>query len=53
MRTIIADIRENGDKALFKYCEKFDNTVTDCLEVTNEEIEEAFELVDKDLIENN
>ena len=48
---IIADIKENKDKALFKYCEKFDNTVTDNLEVTKEEIDEAFELVDKDLIE--
>ena len=43
---IIADVRKNGDKALFKYCEKFDNTVTDCLEVTDEEIEEAFNAVD-------
>ena len=41
---IIADIKENKDKALFKYCEKFDNTVTDNLEVTKEEI-------DKDRIE--
>ncbi len=48
---IIADIKENKDKALFKYCEKFDNTVTDNLEVTKEEIDEAFELVDKELIE--
>lgn len=43
---IIADVRKDGDKALFKYCEKFDNTVTDCLEVTDEEIEEAFNAVD-------
>lgn len=48
---IIADVRTNKDKALFKYCEKFDNTVTDCLEVTEEEIEEAFEAIDKDLLE--
>ena len=39
---IIADIKENKDKALFKYCEKFDNTVTDNLEVTKEEILHLF-----------
>ncbi len=44
---IIADVKANKDKALFKYCEKFDNTVTDCLEVTDKEIEEAFEAVDE------
>ena len=48
---IIADVKENGDKALFKYCEKFDNTVTDCLEVSEDEDGEAFDSVDKDLIE--
>ena len=47
---IIADVKENGDKALFKYCEKFDNTVTDCLEVSEDEVGEAFDSVDKDLI---
>lgn len=47
---IIADVRKNGDKALFKYCEKFDNTVTDCLEVTDEEIEEAFNAVDDEFL---
>ena len=47
---IIADVRKNGDKALFKYCEKFDNTVTDCLEVTGEEIEEAFNAVDDEFL---
>lgn len=47
---IIADVRKNGNKALFKYCEKFDNTVTDCLEVTDEEIEEAFNAVDDEFL---
>lgn len=47
---IIADVRKYGDKALFKYCEKFDNTVTDCLEVTDEEIEEAFNAVDDEFL---
>lgn len=48
---IIADVKANKDKALFKYCEKFDNTVTDCLEVTDKEIEEAFEAVDEKFLE--
>ena len=48
---IIADVKLNKDKALFKYCEKFDNTVTDTLEVTEAEIEEAFNAVDPHFIE--
>lgn len=48
---IIADVKENKDKALFKYCEKFDNTVTDKLEVTDEEIDEAFAAVGDEFIE--
>ena len=48
---IIADVKLNKDKAIFKYCEKFDNTVTDTLEVTEAEIEEAFNAVDPHFIE--
>ncbi len=48
---IIADVKLNKDKAIFKYCEKFDNTVTDTLEVTEAEIEEAFNAVDHHFIE--
>lgn len=38
---IIADVRKNGDKALFAYCEKFDGAKLDALAVTKEEIDEA------------
>ena len=38
---IIANVRKNGDKALFEYCEKFDKAKLDSLLVTQEEINEA------------
>ena len=38
---IIADVRENGDAALFRYAEKFDRAKLSKLEVTEEEIQEA------------
>ena len=43
---IINDVRENGDAALFRYCEKFDKARLDCLEVSGEEKREAMEKVD-------
>ena len=48
---IISDVRKNKDAALFKYCKKFYNTDTDKLEVTQEEINEAFASVDPHFIE--
>ena len=43
---IIADVRANGDRALFAYCEKFDRaTLTDLL-VSEAEIKEALSLVE-------
>ncbi len=48
---IIANVRKNGDKALFEYCEKFDKAVLSSLQVSDEEIEEAFSLVDEKFIE--
>ena len=43
---IIADVRSNGDKALFAYCEKLDNAKLDNLLVTQEEIDEAIKSVE-------
>lgn len=43
---IIADVRSNGDKALFAYCEKLDNAKLDNLLVTQEEIDEAVKSVE-------
>jgi len=48
---IIDNVRKNGDKALFEYCKKFDKAELDRLEVTKEEIDKAFESVDKELID--
>ncbi len=38
---IIANVRKNGDFALFSYCEKFDGAKLSSLEVSREEIESA------------
>ena len=48
---IIKNVRENGDKALVEYSKKFDGAVDDVLEVTKEEIEDALNQVDSELIE--
>ncbi|MBP3496154.1 MAG: histidinol dehydrogenase [Clostridia bacterium] len=48
---IIENVKKNGDKALYEYAEKFDKVRLDSLEVTKAEIDEAFELVDKEFIE--
>lgn len=43
---IIANVRKNGDKALYEYCEKFDKAKLTSLLVTQEEIDEAVSLVE-------
>ena len=48
---IIANVRKNGDSALFEYCEKFDKVSLSSLEVTEQEINEAFESVEPKFIE--
>ena len=48
---IIDNVRANGDKALFEYCEKFDKAKLDTLEVSAEEIEEAFNTVEPKFVE--
>ncbi len=47
---IIANVRKNGDKALFEYCERFDRAKLTALEVTQQELNEAFESVPQELI---
>ena len=47
---IIADVRKNGDEALYRYCEKFDHASLSCLEVSEQEYDEAMEKVDDDFI---
>lgn len=53
VNAILADVRTNGDQAVFEYTKKFDKAelTKDNLYVTKEEIEEAYENVDKELIE--
>lgn len=49
---ILANVRENGDRALFAYTEQFDHCKLNAatVRVTKEEIEEAFAVYDQDLI---
>ena len=46
VKNIIEDVKENGDKALFKYNEMFDNVIMTDLTVSSEEIEEAYSRID-------
>ena len=50
---IINDIRNNGDKALFEYTEKFDKCKLDasCVKITDDEIKEAYKALDLEFIE--
>ena len=48
---IIDNVVKNGDKALFEYAAKFDKAELSSLEVTAEEIDEAFAKVDPKFVE--
>ncbi len=48
---IIENVKKNGDAALFEYCERFDKVTLSSLEVTEEEIDEAFAAVEPKFIE--
>ena len=48
---IIENVKQNGDKALFEYCKKFDKADLTSLEVSEAEIEEAFNAVEPKFIE--
>ena len=50
VKDIIDNVRRSGDVALYEYCEKFDKVKLTSLQVTEEEINEAFEKCDKDLL---
>ena len=53
VNAILEDVKENGDKALFAYTERFDGAKinAESIRVTKEEIEEAYRLVDPALLE--
>jgi histidinol dehydrogenase len=48
---IIEEVKREGDQALFRLTEKFDKATLDQLKVTEEELNEAYHLVDKEVIE--
>ena len=48
---IIANVRKNGDAALYEYCEKFDKAKLNCLQVSKTEIEEAVTAVEPKFLE--
>lgn len=48
---IIKDVRENGDAALFKYCERFDKAKLTSLLVSPEEMDEAVVSVEPEFLE--
>ena len=48
---IIKAVRSKGDAALFEFCERFDKVTLSSLEVTAEEIDEAFALVEPEFVE--
>lgn len=47
---IIANVRENGDKAVLEYNKKFDKAELETLQVSEEEIEEAFASVEPEFL---
>lgn len=51
VRDIIDNVKANGDKALYEYCEKFDKAKLSSLEVSKEEIDEAFSAVEPQFID--
>lgn len=47
---VIENVKQNGDKALFEYCEKFDGAKLETLEVSKEEIDLAYQKEDKEFL---
>ena len=48
---IIANVRRNGDAALYEYCKKFDKAELSSLQVSKEEIDEAVAAVEPKFLE--
>ena len=51
VKEIIENVVENGDKALFEYCEKFDGAKLSALRVSKEEMEEALSQIPPEFID--
>ena len=52
VHAILEEVKEKGDEALFSFTERFDGArlTRDSIQVTGEELEEAYKLVDPDLL---
>ena len=50
---IIESVRVNGDAALFNYCEKFDKAKLTALQVTQEEIDAAYQTLETSIKAKN
>ena len=50
VRQILEDVKENGDKALKAYSEKFDKITLDNFEVGKELVDQAFEEIDAEVL---
>ncbi|WP_423792615.1 histidinol dehydrogenase [Methanocaldococcus indicus] len=51
VNSILNDVKEKGDEAVRYYTEKFDKVVLNNFKVSNEEIEDAYNLVDYSVVE--
>lgn len=51
VKEIMAEVRSNGDAAVIKYTEKFDGARLDHISVGAEEIEEAIDSIDQELLD--
>ena len=47
---ILSNVRDNGDKAIGEYTEKFDGVIIENLRVSKDEIEEAYDTLDDSLL---
>ena len=50
VRDILADVEARGDEALFEYSRRFDGAELDCLEVSRQEIDAAYNAMDPEFI---
>ena len=48
---ILSDVRSNGDRAVLSYTQKFDGAELTALEVSREEIQEAFDTVEPEFLD--
>ena len=47
---ILTEVKKDGDQALYSFCRKFDRVELSSLEVSKEEMEQAFASIDPDLL---